>query len=267
MEEDKQVVFDSELVRAFCQHTGDSNRFHDHVWAKERGKRAIVPGFIVFSGFVPLMGSQELLGRRIDLRFGKFLFAGDEVKLVFSQGAGAYSLRVLGAGKEGVYEDHFMQAGQGSTLSLERVPVSSPENYSNQREVSLETDLPAVEFFQHELGIRDSRVAGLFYSFSKLSGALFKMLDASASKTERDLAGKVAEGNVLAYKSLSIFPLNYPLFSDASNFDFDIFYNPGKDREQGAFVSCRQEGREVYMADLNLVILPEKVIVRAMKNV
>lgn len=258
---ERRKVFDGRLVRTFCQHTGDENKFHNPDWAGERGKAAIVPGLLVFSCF-PLMDSIDLIGRRVDLRFGKFLSAGDEVSLVLSQGDSSYSLEVVG--DEG---DHFKPNGQCSTLSLGEVQAPSALNYAQTRRVSLPFNMSAVDWFQNALRIQERGVAGLFYSFSKVSEALFRLLNEPTNEPERDLVQKVSAGNVLAYKSLSLFPLNYPLLFDAGQLDFDIHYNAGQGREQGAFVNCFHGDCEVYRADLNLISLPEKVIVRAMKSI
>lgn len=269
---EKEVRFDADWIERYCNLVGDTNRIHTKEYMRKRmkpgkdgqmhGSQVITPGLVVVCAYGDMLEESFKRGANcLDVHFGGFLCEEDRAKLVVSPFEDGKGSRISVYNGDG--SDIFCSRGNNSVLcKRELQEVNFGENH---RQVNVPLLFDERDKFGELMGIENKGIRDTFLCLSLISSTLFSCVKYPESEIEKELSRKYDEGNLPVYtKVCAHFPSRSELLLHPGEpLNFEVVSSKGSGKRDYSFsVDCKQGDFPIYDAEMNVILMPEEVLVR-----
>lgn len=265
----KDITFTDHQTISFCEITCDDNLIHNPVHMRQLNKQVVVPGMFVFTSALVMLREAFIRGAdTLKVFFNSVIHTNETVKIkgdIISE----RPVEVLLSANNG--HDSF-------TLKDERSKIYKRAFYyyhDNQGFIrTLDYTELQLDVFGKLTGSFDNLLNGFLFSIAYASSALFQAIQNPLTEVEREinvLIDKTLNPDKVApfYQSLEIFLENgiQPI-QPSGQLEYKIdFEREKKNKTYIAHVLCQQNGQKIYQSDYKMISVPERLIMRMVRDV
>jgi hypothetical protein len=262
------IIFSNQNVSQFCEITCDNNLIHNPEHMHQLNKQVVVPGMFVFS-------------TALNLLHDAFTQGADTIKVFFNSVIHTNeSVRFEGKKNSQKPMEILMSANNGHdsfTLKDERSKVYKRSSDYTHQNLGFIRSLKYTEMqlgaFNKLIGCVDQFMNGFLFSIAYASSALFQAIQNPITEVESEiniLIDKSLNPDRVApfYQSLEIYLENGLTALDAQGeLDYKIdFVREKQYKTYVAHVRCQQNGRKIYQSDYKMISVPERLIMRMVRD-
>lgn len=266
---DKDITFTDQQAISFCEITCDNNLIHNPAHMHSLNKRVVVPGMFVFSSTLcHLREAFEKGADTIKVFFNSVIHTNETVHIKGDL-VSVQPIEVLMSANNG--HDSF-------TLKDERSKIYKRAHYyyhNNQGYVrTLDYTELQLAIFGKLTGCFDNLLNSLLFSVAYASNALFQAIQNPLTEVEQEinvLIDKTLNPDKVApfYQSLEIYlDSGIQPIKPSGQLEYKIdFEREKKNKTYIAHVLCQQNGQKIYQSDYKMISVPERLIMRMVRDV